>query len=206
MSISGMEMKPRHDRVLVSEPDARLRSGICGLLQRLGHRTSGQASTLEEASALAARLRFDLLIVGLPDPDARRLALLRSVVDSHQLRSVVLAPLPDTAAIRQIAAAGAGSILARPPREADLVAALEAGRCQWRRLERLQQRLQELEKGLSQSEALQRAIHLLCRRFRLEPAAALDRLREQSHRLGRPLDELAAAVVLEHQVSSADPA
>lgn len=197
------ERRPAVDTVLVADPDEVLRRSICDVMRRAGFRVLAQAENSLEARGLTRKLEPCVLVLGQPDTGLEAFELTRYLRSMQLAGVVLLSPVPNVEWIRAAQVAGVDVLLGRPPREADLVAAVQMSF--GRRLEaaHLQTELDMLKDRLETGTLVQRAKELLMRRDSINETEAYQRLRRQAERSGRPLKSIAEAVVLAASVAPA---
>jgi response regulator NasT len=189
--------------VLVVDTDPVLREAIQRILRRERYHVLADAEDPKSAWPLVRKLRPSLVLLGLTAADKRLLEAVRTIRSGSGAGVVLLAPVPNLEWIRAARAAGADVLLARPPREADLVAALEMSRARREEVARLQDENHSLRERLETATLVQQAKEVLMRRERITDSEAYQRLRRQAERNGAPVRSVAEAVVLAARVAPA---
>jgi len=187
---------PTAATILLADPDPVLRQSMADVLARTGYPLLAAVESLEEATRLVRKLRPSLLILGCTEASPLALETVRAIHSAVQPAIVLLAPVPNLEWVRQVRSAGADALLARPPREADLAAAVELSLGSREQEGRLREELSLLRERLEANSLLQRAKEVLMRRDGLSELEAYQKLRGQAERTGRPVNQIAEAVVL----------
>ena len=186
--------------ILVADPDPVLRQSIATAIQRGGHAVLAQAETDEEAVGLARKLTPGLLVLGQTGVGTDLLNTVQAF-RSAAIAIVLLAPIPNAAWIRTVRAAGVDALLGRPPREGDLLAAVEMSLAHRQAARHAQEEVAALKERLESVAMIQQAKEVLMRNDRISDAEAYQRLRRQAERTGRPLKSVAEAVLLAARVA-----
>jgi DNA-binding NarL/FixJ family response regulator len=120
---------PRHGplRILVVDDHEVVREGLVSSLDRRdGFQVVGQAGTVAEAIATAARIVPDLVVMDVRLPDGSGIEACREIRSHHPATKVVmLTSYPDEEAVLSAIVAGASGYLLKETRMRDLVHALE---------------------------------------------------------------------------------
>jgi response regulator NasT len=189
--------------VLVVDSDPVLLDAIQRVLRRERYRVLADADDAAAAWPLVRKLRPCLVVLGLASAEKRLLEPVRTIRSGSATGIVLLAPVPNAEWIRAARSAGADVLLARPPREADLVAALEMCRAHREEAARLREENRSLRERLETAGLVHQAKEVLMRRDRITDDEAYQKLRRQAERTGTPIRSVAEAVVLAARVAPA---
>jgi DNA-binding response OmpR family regulator len=115
--------------ILVVDDHVDSLKAVARLLQINGY-TVYMARTAEEAKALAAERRCDLVIGDIGLPDQNGLELMRELRESHGLKGIAVSGYTERQDVKDALAAGFHRHIPKPVMYADLLAAVEelAGR------------------------------------------------------------------------------
>ena len=115
-------------RLVVVDDHEIVRQGLVALLdRRSGFEVVGQAGTVAEAVATAARFEPDVVIMDVRLPDGSGIEACREIRGARpETRVVMLTSYPDEEAVFSAIVAGASGYLLKQIRGRDLVAALES--------------------------------------------------------------------------------
>jgi DNA-binding NarL/FixJ family response regulator len=114
-------------RILVVDDHEVVREGLVSTLDRReGFQVVGQAGSVAEAVAAAARLEPDLVVMDVRLPDGSGIEACRDIRSQHpETHVVMLTSYPDEEAVLSAIVAGASGYLLKETRMRDLVRALE---------------------------------------------------------------------------------
>ncbi|MFN3648969.1 MAG: ANTAR domain-containing response regulator [Armatimonadota bacterium] len=186
--------------VLVADPEGSVRQGVLEALRHGGTALAGEQDRLDSVPALTRKLQPALVICGAPTADEELLRLV-AAVRAAGAAVLALSPVPDRRWVGALCEAGASALLQRPPRPADLLAAVEMTLAHAGELARLQRELSEARDRLETGALVRRAKAILVRRDGIPEAEAYQRLRRQAERTGRSLRAIAEALLLAERVS-----
>ncbi len=189
--------------LLVADPDPVLRESICTVMGRAGYKILAQAESLDDTRRLLRKLQPGLIILGQPKVESDLLDRVRALRAGTLSPLLLLSPIPNLEWIRAVRSSGVDLLLGRPPREADLVAAVEMAIARKQEAVELQREITALRERLETAHLIQKAKEQLMRRDRITESEAYDRLRRQAELSGRPLRNIAEAVVLAASITPA---
>jgi response regulator NasT len=195
------ELDPRSATVLISDPDPALRQSIASLLTRAGQCVLGQAEEAAELLALTRKLGPKLVILGQNSAEPADLDPVRELRTNNSLAIVLLAPIASVSWVRSARAAGVDALLGRPPRECDLLAAVETSLSRRVEVGRLLRDNEQLQQRIETFALVARARELLVRRNGIADEEAQRRLLRQAERTDRTLRSVAEAVLLAETVA-----
>ncbi len=188
--------------VIVADPDPVLRRSIGQALGRFEFTVLAEAESPHEAWSLVRKLHPSVVVLGQTTTSRTVLEVARNVRSQSGAGVVLLAPLPNLEWVRQVRSAGVDALLGRPPREADLVAAIELTCARREEARRMRHELESLRERVETASLVQKAKELLMRREGVTDSEAYQRLRRQAERSGRSMKQIAEAVVLASRVAS----
>jgi response regulator NasT len=189
------------ETVIVADPDPVLRQSICEVMARAGYRVLAHADTVEEAGVLIRKLSPSAAVMGQGDTGKEALQTVQALRSAGKTAIVLLAPIPTVEWIRTARGAGVDILLGRPPREGDLVAAVEMACARRREARQLQAETDALRDRLEAGALVQKAKEVLMRRDQISDTEAYQRLRRQAERSDKPLRSIAEAVLLAARVA-----
>lgn len=189
--------------LLVADPDPVLRESISTVMGRAGYKILAQAESLDDTRRLLRKLQPGLVILGQPRVESDLLDRVRALRSATRSSLLLLSPIPNLEWIRAVRSSGVDHLLGRPPREADLVAAVELAIARRQDVVDLQREVTALRERLDTAHLIQKAKEQLMRRDRITDSEAYDRLRRQAELSGRPLRNIAEAVVLAASITPA---
>jgi response regulator NasT len=165
------------------------------MLERAGFEVVAEARDGLEAVALAERHHPDLAVMDVKMPRLDGIEAARRMLEQRQLPIVMLTAFSEADLVSRAIGAGVFGYLVKPFRESDLLPAIEAARARHAELVELRAESDSLREALESRKLIERAKGLLMERDGLSEAEAFARLRGASQSTGKPMRELAEAVV-----------
>lgn len=165
------------------------------MLERAGFEVVAEARDGREAVALAALHRPDLAVMDVKMPELDGIEAARQMLEQRQIPIVMLTAFSEAALIGRAVDAGVFGYLVKPFRESDLLPAIEAARARHAELQALRDEAGSLRDALEARKLIERAKGLLMEKDGLSEAEAFTRLRSASQQTGRPLRDVAEAIL-----------
>jgi two-component system, response regulator PdtaR len=165
------------------------------MLERAGFEVVAEARDGREAVALAAEHRPDLAVMDVKMPELDGIEAARQMLEQRQIPIVMLTAFSEAALVGRAVDAGVFGYLVKPFRESDLLPAIEAARARHAELQALRDEAGSLRDALEARKLIERAKGLLMEKDGLGEAEAFARLRGASQQTGRPLREVAEAIL-----------
>jgi two-component system, response regulator PdtaR len=165
------------------------------MLERAGFEVVAEARDGREAVALAAEHRPDLAVMDVKMPELDGIDAARQMLEQRQIPIVMLTAFSEAALVGRAVDAGVFGYLVKPFRESDLLPAIEAARARHAELQALRDEAGSLRDALEARKLIERAKGLLMEKDGLSEGEAFARLRGASQQTGRPLREVAEAIL-----------
>lgn len=165
------------------------------MLERAGFEVVAEARDGREAVALAAEHRPDLAVMDVKMPELDGIEAARQMLEQRQIPIVMLTAFSEAALVGRAVDAGVFGYLVKPFRESDLLPAIEAARARHAELQALRDEAGSLRDALEARKLIERAKGLLMEKDGLSEGEAFARLRGASQRTGRPLRDVAEAIL-----------
>ena len=165
------------------------------MLERAGFEVVAEARDGREAVALAAQHRPDLAVMDVKMPEMDGIEAARRMLEQRQIPIVMLTAFSEAALVGRAVDAGVFGYLVKPFRESDLLPAIEAARARHAELQALRDEAGSLRDALEARKLIERAKGLLMEKDGLSEGEAFARLRGASQQTGRPLRDVAEAVL-----------
>ena len=165
------------------------------MLERAGFEVVAEARDGREAVDLAARHQPDLAVMDVKMPELDGIDAAREILEGRQIPIVMLTAFSEAALVGRAVDAGVFGYLVKPFRESDLLPAIEAARARHAEMVALREQAGSLRDALEARKTIERAKGLLMERDGLSEADAFARLRGASQQTGKPLRDVAEAVV-----------
>jgi response regulator NasT len=131
--------------------------------------------------------------VKMPELDGIEAA--RQMLEQRQIPIVMLTAFSEAALVGRAVDAGVFGYLVKPFRESDLLPAIEAARARHAELQALRDEAGSLRDALEARKLIERAKGLLMEKDGLSEGEAFARLRGASQQTGRPLRDVAEAIL-----------
>ena len=144
-------------RVLIAEDEALIRLDLREMLVEEGYDVCGEAGDGEEAVALAARLRPDLVILDIKMPILDGLAAAEKIAGERIAPVVILTAFSQRDLVERARAAGAMAYLVKPFQKSDLVPAIEIAISRYAELHALEAEVASLADRLETRKIVERA-------------------------------------------------
>lgn len=187
--------------ILVVDPDADHRAVLQKTLAGNGNRVVGEANDPEEAMRQAAMTSPDVAIVAADLGQGDGIHLAGRLATEHGIPAVLLTSAADPAAIARAIQAGMMGILVKPVEPATLRAMVEVAVCRFQEILALRREAEALQRTLEARKVIERAKGLLVEMERISEEEAFARIRQKSMDTGRPMAEIARAIILAAEVS-----
>ena len=165
------------------------------MLERAGFEVVAEARDGREAVALAAEHRPDLAVMDVKMPELDGIEAARQMLEQRQFPIVMLTAFSEAALVGRAVDAGVFGYLVKPFRESDLLPAIEAARARHAELQALRDEAGSLRDALEARKLIERAKGLLMEKDGLSEGEAFARLRGASQQTGRPLRDVAEAIL-----------
>ena len=165
------------------------------MLERAGFEVVAEARDGREAVALAAEHRPDLAVMDVKMPELDGIDAARQMLEQRPIPIVMLTAFSEAALVGRAVDAGVFGYLVKPFRESDLLPAIEAARARHAELQALRDEAGSLRDALEARKLIERAKGLLMEKDGLSEGEAFARLRGASQQTGRPLRDVAEAIL-----------
>ena len=165
------------------------------MLERAGFEVVAEARDGREAVALASEHLPDLAVMDVKMPDLDGIEAARQMLEQRQIPIVMLTAFSEAALVGRAVDAGVFGYLVKPFRESDLLPAIEAAQARHAELQALRDEAGSLRDALEARKLIERAKGLLMEKDGLSEGEAFARLRGASQQTGRPLRDVAEAIL-----------
>jgi response regulator NasT len=165
------------------------------MLERAGFEVVAEARDGREAVVLAAEHRPDLAVMDVKMPELDGIDAARQMLEQRQIPIVMLTAFSEAALVGRAVDAGVFGYLVKPFRESDLLPAIEAARARHAELQALRDEAGSLRDALEARKVIERAKGVLMEKDGLSEGEAFARLRGASQQTGRPLRDVAEAIL-----------
>jgi len=164
------------------------------MLERAGFQVVAEARDGREAVELAAERQPDLAVMDVKMPEMDGIEAARRIIERRPIPIVTERDL-----VSRAVDAGVFAYLVKPFREGDLLPAIEAARARHAELAELRAESESLREALESRKAIERAKGVLMDREGISEQEAFERMRRASQKTGKPLREIAEALLAAFQ-------
>jgi len=165
------------------------------MLERAGFEVVAEARDGREAVELASQHEPDVVVMDVKMPNLDGIEAARIILDRRPIPIVMLTAFSETDLVDRAIDAGVFGYLVKPFRESDLLPAIAAARARHAELAAVRDESASLREALEARKVIERAKGLLMERDGLPEADAFARIRAASQKTGKPLREIAEAIV-----------
>ncbi|BCW96827.1 MAG: response regulator [Fimbriimonadales bacterium] len=187
-------------RVLIVDDEPVIRLDLRAMLEAMGHEVVGEADNGADALQLARTLQPDLVIADIMMPEMDGIELSRRLARERIAPVLVLTAYSEPEMVMGADRAGVLGYLVKPFREADLAPAIQVAVSRYRELRALETQNLNLAQEIQARRRIGRAKRVLMQQLGLAEEDAFRRLQQTAEQTGKPLAEVAEAILLAYQV------
>jgi AmiR/NasT family two-component response regulator len=187
-------------RVLIVDDEPVIRLDLRTMLEAMGHEVVGEADNGVDALQLARTLQPDLVIADIMMPEMDGIELSRRLAKERIAPVLVLTAYSEPEMVMGADRAGVLGYLVKPFREADLAPAIQVAISRYRELRALEAQNLNLAQEIQARRRIGRAKRVLMQQLGLSEEEAFRRLQQTAEQTGKPLAEVAEAILLAYQV------
>jgi response regulator NasT len=187
-------------RILIADDESIRLLSLRAQLSALGHQVVAEASTGEEAIALAANRRPDLAILDIKMPGMDGIEAAERITQTRPIPIILLTAYSEAQLVERAAQANISAYLMKPVSEEDLLPAITLALTRFKQFQALRQEVTDLRGALEARRVIERAKGILMRRLDLSEDEAFRRLQRQSQETNRKLAQVAEAIVVADQM------
>ena len=182
-------------RVLVAEDEAIIRLDLAEMLTEAGYEVVGQASDGEQAVALAASLKPDIVIMDVKMPVMDGISAAEQIGKERLCPVVMLTAFSQTELVERARDAGVMAYIVKPFTASDVTPALDIALSRWAELKTLEAEVADLGDRLETRKAVDRAKGVLMTKLKITEADAFRWIQKTAMDLRLSMREVADAVV-----------
>jgi AmiR/NasT family two-component response regulator len=186
-------------RILIADDESIRLLSLRKQLAGLGHQVVAEASTGDEAVALARSAQPDLAILDIKMPVMDGIEAAEKITQARPIPIILLTAYGEAQLIERAAQANISAYLMKPVAEEDLVPTITLALARFRQFQALRQEVADLREALEARKTIERAKGILMRRLNLSEEEAFRRLQKQSQDANRKLAQVAEAIVVADQ-------
>ena len=182
-------------RVLVAEDEAIIRLDLAEMLTEAGYEVVGQASDGEQAVALAASLKPDIVIMDVKMPVMDGISAAEQIGKERLCPVVMLTAFSQTELVERARDAGVMAYIVKPFTASDVTPALDIALSRWAELKTLEAEVADLGDRLETRKAIDRAKGVLMTKLKITEADAFRWIQKTAMDRRMSMREVADAVV-----------
>ena len=187
-------------RILIADDESIRLLSLRAQLAALGHRVVAEASTGEEAVALAVSTQPDLAILDIKMPLVDGIEAAERITQARPIPIILLTAYSEAQLVERAAQANISAYLMKPVSEEDLLPALTLALTRFKQFQALHREVVDLREALEARKVIEKAKGILMRRLGLTEEEAFRRLQRQSQEGNRKLAQVAEAIVVADQM------
>ena len=187
-------------RILIADDESIRLLSLRAQLAALGHRVVAEASTGEEAVALAVSTQPDLAILDIKMPLVDGIEAAERITQARPIPIILLTAYSEAQLVERAAQANISAYLMKPVSEEDLLPALTLALTRFKQFQALHREVVDLREALEARKVIEKAKGILMRRLGLTEDEAFRRLQRQSQEGNRKLAQVAEAIVVANQM------
>ena len=187
-------------RILIADDESIRLLSLRAQLAALGHRVVAEASTGEEAVALAVSTQPDLAILDIKMPLVDGIEAAERITQARPIPIILLTAYSEAQLVERAAQANISAYLMKPVSEEDLLPALTLALTRFKQFQALRREVVDLREALEARKVIEKAKGILMRRLDLTEEEAFRRLQRQSQEGNRKLAQVAEAIVVADQM------
>jgi len=187
-------------RVLIADDESIRLLSLRVQLTALGHQVIAEASTGEEAVALAESRLPDLAILDIKMPRMDGIEAAERITQMRPIPIILLTAYSEAQLVERAAQANISAYLMKPVSEEDLLPAITLALTRFKQFQALHQEVADLREALEARRVIEKAKGILMRRLNLTEDEAFRRLQRQSQESNRKLAQVAEAIVVADQM------
>ncbi len=196
----------QNGKILIADDDAMLRLDLRTMLEGMGHCVVGDADNGETALYLARQLKPDLIILDVMMPKRNGLETAEIISQERLGPVMLLTAYSDVPMIEQATRAGVLAYLVKPFRQQELQPTIEIVMARYREMLALTGALDTAQEQMEINRIVGRAKRVLMERHGIGDQEAYRRLHAQTLATGRPLRDIAEAILLTEEMAVPPPA
>ena len=181
-------------RILIGEDNELVAGTLAEQLKSHGYEVAGVARNSAEVGRLCEQEAPDLLIMDMRLPETGGVAA-TELAERIPVPIVMMIAFSDAGSVQQAEAAGALAYLVTPVNPEELPPAIDIALARHRDVQRLRERVGNLQETLESRKLIERAKGVLMKRLKIGEAEAEERLRQRAEATRQRIQDIAQAIV-----------
>ena len=192
----------RQANVLIVDDDPIVRLDLRNQVTAIGHTVAGEADSGSQALTLARNLRPDLVLLDIVLPHLSGIEVARTLALERIAPVVIFTGGAGSELAAQAYSAGVMGFLSKPLRVADLGPIISIAIARFAEMMALEGEVRSLNARMEARRLVGRAKAILMEKQNLAERDAFRRIQAQSLALGKPVHEIAQAIITASELSA----
>ncbi|MFO7243392.1 MAG: response regulator [Actinomycetes bacterium] len=186
---------PKHRRAVVAEDEALIRMDIVETLREGGYDVVGEGANGEEAVALAAEHKPDVVVMDVKMPVMDGITAAERIAKDRLAPVVLLTAFSQTELVERARDAGAMAYVVKPFTPADLLPAVEIASSRYAEIKALESEIADITERMETRKKVERAKGLLMEKMKLNEPESFRWIQKTSMDRRLTMREVAEAVI-----------
>lgn len=186
---------PKRRRAVVAEDEALIRMDIVETLREGGYDVVGEGANGEEAIALAAEHKPDVIVMDVKMPVMDGITAAERIAKDRLAPVVLLTAFSQTELVERARDAGAMAYVVKPFTPADLLPAVEIAASRYAEIKALESEIADITERMETRKKVERAKGLLMEKMRLNEPESFRWIQKTSMDRRLTMREVAEAVI-----------
>jgi len=186
---------PKHRRAVVAEDEALIRMDIVETLREGGYDVVGEGANGEEAVALAAEHKPDVVVMDVKMPVMDGITAAERIAKDRLAPVVLLTAFSQTELVERARDAGAMAYVVKPFTPADLLPAVEIASSRYAEIKELESEIADITERMETRKKVERAKGLLMEKMKLNEPESFRWIQKTSMDRRLTMREVAEAVI-----------
>ncbi len=194
-STTEQALAPKHRRAVVAEDEALIRMDIVETLREGGYDVVGEGANGEEAVALAAEHKPDVVVMDVKMPVMDGITAAERIAKDRLAPVVLLTAFSQTELVERARDAGAMAYVVKPFTPADLLPAVEIASSRYAEIKALESEIADITERMETRKKVERAKGLLMEKMKLNEPESFRWIQKTSMDRRLTMREVAEAVI-----------
>ena len=192
----------RQANILIVDDDPIVRLDLKTQVKAIGYTVAGEADSGSQALTLARNLRPDVVLLDIVLPHISGIEVARTLAQERIAPVVIFTGSPSSELAAQAYSAGVMGFLSKPLRGSDLGPMLSIAIARFAEMMALENEVRSLNARMEARRLVGRAKAILMEKQGLAERDAFRRIQAQSLALGKPVHEIAQAIITASELSA----
>jgi AmiR/NasT family two-component response regulator len=192
----------RQANVLIVDDDPIVRLDLKNQVKAIGHSVAGEADSGSQALTLARNLRPDVVLLDIVLPHLSGIEVARTLTLERVAPVIIFTGSANSEVAAQAYSAGVMGFLSKPLRSSDLGPIISIAIARFAEMMALENEVKNLNARMEARRLVGRAKAILMEKQGLVERDAFRRIQAQSLALGKPVHEIAQAIITASELSA----